>query len=107
LERLVPVKVLSKKMLRDFWEKRPDAEQPLKQWLDNTRKAAWDSFADVRNTFRSSDVVGNCVVFNIHGNDYRLIVKINYKRRIVYTRLVLTHEQYNDRRWRKDECGSK
>jgi len=106
MQSVQAVKIISKKMLREFWERRPDAERPLKQWLDITKKAAWSSFADVRNSFRFSDVVGRCVVFNIHGNDYRLVVRINYKRQIVYTRLVVTHEQYDDRKWRKNECGS-
>jgi mRNA interferase HigB len=101
------MKILSRRMLREFWEKRPDAEGPLKQWYDSTSKALWKNFADVRNTFRSADVVGRCVVFNVRGNEYRLITKINYRRQIVYTRAILTHRQYDDEKWRRDECSSR
>ncbi len=94
-------------MLREFWDNRPEAEPPLRQWYDNTSKAIWRNFTDVRSTFCSADVVGSCVVFNIHGNDYRLITKINYRRQIVYTRAVLTHRQYDNGKWRRDECSSK
>lgn len=69
------MRILSKKTLKEFWQKHPDAEYPLRYWYDVTRKADWDNFSDVRQNFRTADVVGICVVFNIGGNKYRLITK--------------------------------
>ena len=101
------MKVIARGMLRDFWEKHPDAEAPLMQWYRDAKRAIWSSFADVRNTFGFSDLVGECVVFNIHGNAYRLVVKVSYQRKIIYTRLVMKHSDYNKKGWQKDECGCK
>ena len=72
------MRVISKKRLREFWEKHPDSQAPLEEWYKLTRKAAWPNLAEVRATFRHADPVGTCTVFNIKGNDYRLITKIDY-----------------------------
>ncbi|MCI0490220.1 MAG: type II toxin-antitoxin system HigB family toxin [Blastocatellia bacterium] len=99
------MRILSKKALREFWEKHPDAEKPLRYWYDVTKKADWNNFSDVRRDFRSADVVGDCVVFDIGGNKYRLITKIDYKYKTVYIRFVLTHKDYDKGGW-KNDCGS-
>ena len=97
--RISVVHVISEKALREFWEKRPDAKEPLKAWLTATRRAHWINLADVRQTFNSTDVVGVYTIFNIKGNTYRLITAIHYNRQKVYIRHVFTHAEYD--RWNK------
>ena len=88
--------VISQKALRDFWDRYPDAEQPLKAWYRLTKSAHWQSPADVKAQFRSTGFVGNNrVVFNIAGNQYRLIVAVRYRIRRVFIRFVGTHRQYD------------
>ena len=72
-------------MLRDFWEMHPDAEQPLRAWHSKTKKAEWTSTTDVKNDYRNASfVASNRIIFNIKGNQYRLVVAINYQYQIVY-----------------------
>jgi len=82
--------------LRDFWERHPDAEQPLKAWFQAAQAADWTSPADVKANYRTASFLDdNRACFNIAGNKYRLIVKINYPYRVVYIRFVGTHAQYD------------
>ena len=88
--------VVSRRALRDFWSKCVDAEQPLRPWFDDVKRAKWRGPGEIKAVYRNASYVGtNRVVFNIKGNDYRLIVAINYAARIVYIRFVGTHRQYD------------
>jgi mRNA interferase HigB len=90
------MRIIAKSALRKFWEKYPDAEQPLKAWHDEVRKADWNSFQDIKKQFRSVSIVGNDrVVFNIKGNNYRLIVLILFRRGKAFIRFVGTHKEYD------------
>jgi mRNA interferase HigB len=90
------VRIISKKILREFWEIHPDAEQPLRAWHAKTKRAEWTSTSDVKNDYcNASFVANNRVIFNIKGNQYRLVVAINYQYQIVYIRFIGTHEEYN------------
>lgn len=98
------MRIISKKALRKFWQRYAEAERPLLNWHKITRKADWNNLTDVRKDFSHADSVGHCVVFNIGGNKYRLITKMNFRRQIVYVRFVLTHNEYTKEGW-KDDCG--
>jgi mRNA interferase HigB len=102
------VRVISKTRLRRFWELpgRDDAEGPLRAWYTrvNNRTTAWESWADVKAEFASASSVGNCAVFNIGGNKYRLVVRIFYSSQKVYVLKVMTHKEYDRGKW-KEECG--
>ncbi len=88
--------VISRKKLADFWQKYPDVEERLKAWFKEAEHADWKSFNDIKQRYRSADSSpDNRVVFNIKGNHYRLVVKINYKIRIVYIRFIGTHDEYD------------
>ncbi|MFO0428054.1 MAG: type II toxin-antitoxin system HigB family toxin [Planctomyces sp.] len=88
--------VVSRKTLCDFWRKHADAEDALKAWFKEAEAAAWGSFDDIKARYRSADVIaGNRVVFNIKGNTYRLVVKIQYKYKRVFIRFVGTHAEYD------------
>ncbi len=82
--------------LRAFWKLHPDAEQPLKAWYEEASNASSTQPADIKAQYRSASVLKNRrVVFNIKGNDYRLIVAIAYKLQIVYVKFVGTHAAYD------------
>jgi len=85
--------------LREFWESDSsfaDAEMPLRAWYDRALHSNWTCFADLKATFGSADAVGNSrIVFNIHGNKYRLVAIVDYKFHGVLIRFVGTHNQYD------------
>lgn len=93
------MRIISKARLREFWETPgdEDSEGPLRAWHTHVshRSVAWQSWADVKAEFGSASLVGNCVVFNIGGNKYRLVVAINYPFRICYVRFIGTHNAYD------------
>lgn len=90
------MRVIAVSTLRAFWAQHPDAEQPLKAWYEEVRNASWTQPADIKAQYRSASVLKNRrVVFNIKGNDYRLIVAIAYNSQIVYVKFVGTHRQYD------------
>lgn len=93
------MRIISRKTLRVFWEKpgHADAEQPLKAWFREATHANWRSPADIKAAFRSASIVGRGrIVFNIAGNKYRLVVRVNFPYRIMYVRFVGTHRQYDE-----------
>jgi len=89
------MRIIAKKTLRAFWVSYPDAEDPLLAWFREVEKEDWSNPAQIKEKYGSVSFVGDRVVFNIKGNDYRLVVKINYPRRIVYVRFVGTHKEYD------------
>lgn len=90
------MRILAKRPLREFWQRRPDAEQPLLAWYREVLQEDWDGPAKVKAKYRNASIVGDDrVVFNIKGNDYRLVVRINYPYRVVYIRFVGTHAEYD------------
>ena len=91
------MRIIAKATLREFWECCPEAQEPLLAWYREAEKAAWSTPAKVKEQYRNASIVGGSrVVFNIKGNDYRLVVKINYKYRVVYVRFVGTHAEYDN-----------
>jgi mRNA interferase HigB len=94
---ILAMRIIAKRTLRAFWIRYPDAEEPLLAWYREVEKADWEEPAQVKEKYRSASFVkGNRVIFNIKGNDYRLIVKINYEYRVVYVRFVGTHAEYDE-----------
>jgi mRNA interferase HigB len=89
------MRIIAKSTLREFWELHPDAEEPLLAWYREVQKEDWNSPAKVKEKYRSASLVGDRVVFNIKGNNYRLVVRINYAFRVVYVRFVGIHRQYD------------
>ncbi|MEO7190260.1 MAG: type II toxin-antitoxin system HigB family toxin [Vicinamibacterales bacterium] len=90
------MRIIAKRALREFWQKHPDAEEPLLAWYREAEQEDWDTPAKVKMKYRSASIVGDSrVIFNIKGNDYRLVVKINYPYRVVYIRFVGTHAEYD------------
>ena len=101
------MRVISRKTLREFWRRHPDAEGPLQDWFTVTEAANWRTLIEVRRTFASADPVsvasGNTVtVFNVGGNKYRLVAAIHYNTGNVYALMVLTHAAYGTGRWKEN-----
>lgn len=90
------MRVIAKRTLRAFWESHRDAEEPLLAWYREVEQEDWDTPVKVKEKYGNASIVGdNRVVFNIKGNNYRLVVKINYPYRVVYIRFVGTHTEYD------------
>ncbi|GAA0495359.1 type II toxin-antitoxin system HigB family toxin [Pigmentiphaga daeguensis] len=90
------MRVIAVSTLRQFWKTHPDAEQPLKAWVDEASQATWTQPSDIKAHYRSASILKNRrVVFNIKGNDYRLIVAVAYRLRIVYVKFAGTHWEYD------------
>ena len=90
------MRIISRKALIDIYANHADAKGPLESWFHEAKSAAWKVPQDIKNDYRSADILpGNRVVFNIKGNNYRLIVKIHYNTSIIYIRFVGTHGDYD------------
>ncbi len=90
------MRILKRTTLKDYYEQNPKSKTALLTWYDIASKANWRNFADVRKSFNSVDYVGNQrYVFNIKGNDYRLVVVIQYVHQTIYIRFVGTHNEYD------------
>lgn len=90
------MRIIALKTVKAFWAEHPDAEQPLKIWCENVRKAAWQTPADIKACWRSASILKNSrVVFNIKGNHYRIVTAIAFRRGIVFVKFIGTHRQYD------------
>ena len=90
------MRVISRKALRVLWEDHPEARQALQAWYADVKHAAWKSPTDIKRAYRNASfVANNRVVFNLKGNQYRIIVAIQYKFQIVFIRFVGTHQDYD------------
>ena len=100
--------MISRRRLREFWESRRHdakiAERDLSTWYKLAKNAGWDSFGTLKQTFGSADQVGNCVVFDVGNNRFRLIGRVNYRRGIVYVLKVMDHKEYDKDLW-VESCG--
>ena len=86
-------------MLREFCEKHPEAEQVLRDWHSVLEKSSAKDYNELKKTFNSADYVPPYTVFDVGGNNYRVIVVVQYKFKKVYVREVMTHREYDD--WNK------
>lgn len=90
------MRIISKKYLIQFWELHRESEQPLKAWYDEAVKANWRSPQEIKEQYRSASfIANNRVVFNIKGNDYRLIVAIAYRFGALYIKFIGSHAEYD------------
>ena len=94
--------IISKRPLRDFWRKHPDAQEPLENWFKEMTRSRSISMAQIRGVYPHCDIYGDCFIFNIGGNKYRLVVKINFEKQMVYVRHILTHKEYDREAWKND-----
>jgi mRNA interferase HigB len=90
------MRIIALSKLREFWEKHPQAEVPLRAWYAEASRADWKSPTDIKAAYRqASFLANNRVVFNIKGNDYRLVTALHYNRGMMFIRFVGTHAEYD------------
>ena len=92
--------IISKRTLREFWEKHSEAQTALDEWYRRLKNSDAVTLVELKQIFPSADLVGRCTVFNVGGNKYRLIAKIDFRRQIVHVRFVLTHSEYDRNKWK-------
>ncbi len=97
------MRIISEMRLREFWEQNQNAETAMREWIKIVRQANWTNFFDIRQTFNHADTYKNCVIFDVGGNKFRIIVKVAYRTHIVFIRSVLTHAEYDENKW-CDDC---
>jgi mRNA interferase HigB len=96
--------VISYRTLREFAEKYSDSREPLKTWHRIASRAMWLDISDVKAVYPNADAVGKCTVFNVCGNDFRLVVQIDFEGQVIYAKKVMTHAEYSRNkgsRWKK------
>ena len=94
---LVEMRIIAVKTLKHYWEEYPDAEGSLLSWHDEVLEADWNTPNDMKQQFGNASIIdGKRVVFNIHGNRFRLIVDIEFKFKIVFVVWFGTHKQYDN-----------
>lgn len=90
------MRIIAISQLKTFWQNHPDSEQALLAWIDEAKNAIWSSPADIKEQFRNASILkSRRVVFNIKGNDYRLVVAVAYRYGALYIKFVGTHKQYD------------
>lgn len=90
------MRIISRSRLKACWEKHPTAKGPLSAWYDEARRSEWNTPQDIVDHFPYVDILpGNRAVFNIKGNDFRLVVVIHYNAGRVYIRFAGTHAEYD------------
>jgi len=89
------MRVISNKMLVQFSARYTEADAPLQAWRKIVEESSFSAFAQLKSAFAAVDKVGDCHVFNIGGNKYRLITRIHFNRQMLFIRHVLTHKEYD------------
>lgn len=90
------MRIIALKTLREFWERHPQAETPLRGWYAEASRADWKTPADIKAAHRNASFLPNRrVVFNIKGNDYRLVVAVRFAAGLMFVRFIGTHAEYD------------
>jgi len=92
------MRIIAFRTLREFFEKprHLDSEVPLRAWYHDVKTAVWKNSNDLKKQYKNASIVGEGrVVFNIKGNDYRLVVAIDYEFQVIFVRFIGTHKQYD------------
>jgi mRNA interferase HigB len=92
------VEIINESDLHSFCKRHSNARSPVANWIDITKAAVWKTFADVRETFRTADYIKDFVIFDVGGNNFRLITSISYPQQRVYVLQMMTHAEYD--RWK-------
>ncbi|HVW84422.1 MAG TPA: type II toxin-antitoxin system HigB family toxin [Bryobacteraceae bacterium] len=95
------MRIISKRALFEKARKHSDAKSALQVWLETAKAAEWRSLDDIRTVFPSTDMIGKLAIFDIRGNHYRLIVRVEFQAKRIYIKEFLTHAEYDEKRWMK------
>lgn len=94
------MRIIKRGVLVEFWERHPDARASLESWYTVVRHAGWKTPAEMKRIYPSADIVGRRTVFNIAGNKYRLVARVNYETARVFVLYILTHAEYDRGGWK-------
>jgi mRNA interferase HigB len=95
------MRIIKRSALERFWREHPDAKASLESWYAVVRKADWKTPAALKQVYPSADLVGRRTVFNVAGNKYRLIARVNYEAQRVFVLYILTHSEYDRGAWKR------
>ena len=95
--------VISKKKLAGFWEKNPDSESVMQAFYKALEKLKAENFAELKQTFGKADLAGRRTIFDVGGNKYRVVARVNFEARTIHILHVFTHREYD--KWNKEEKG--
>jgi mRNA interferase HigB len=95
------MRVISKKPLREFWERHPESRPMLEDWFRKDSRTEASSFPMLKQTFGSADYVDGFTIFDVGGNRYRVAAVVHYDKRRLYIRQVMTHAEYDRNAWRR------
>jgi len=89
-------RILSKRTIKEFWAKHPDSKDYLETWYETVKGANWHNPSDIKSFYSTISILKESrVVFNIKGNHYRLVAKINYEKQWLFIRFIGTHKDYD------------
>jgi mRNA interferase HigB len=94
------MRIIKRAALVRFWSQHPDAKASLEAWFGVVRKAKWTTPIEMKQVYSNADLVGRRTVFNIAGNKYRLVARVNYVSQTVFVLHVLTHSDYDKGAWK-------
>jgi mRNA interferase HigB len=90
------MRIIARRTLREFWEQHPDARQALQAWYADVKRADWKTPTEIKAIYRNASFLAdNRVAFNVKGNQYRVIVVVQYQHGLVYIRFVGKHQAYD------------
>jgi mRNA interferase HigB len=95
------MRIIKRGALVQFWDIHPDAKPSLESWYNVVRRAQWQTPAEMKQIYSNADLVGRRTIFNIAGNKYRLIARVNYRTQRVFVLYILTHAEYDREDWKQ------
>jgi mRNA interferase HigB len=99
------MRIISRNALIEFWQRHPDARIPMEAWYRVVKSTSFANFNDMRRAFNSADYVAPYTVFDVGGNNFRVIAAIHYNGQRLYIRFVFTHAEYDN--WNKKHRSKK
>ncbi len=96
------MRIVSTRKLKEFWTENKTAEVVMRDWIKTMYLADWKTSADVKKTFNSTNIYKDCTIFDVGGNKYRIIAKVEYQIHIIFIRFVMTHSEYDEKKWQSD-----
>jgi mRNA interferase HigB len=94
------MRIIKRGALEQFWEKHPDAKTSLEPWYGVVRRAVWQTPVEMKRIYPNADLVGRRTIFNIAGNKYRMVARVNYETQRVFVLYLLTHAEYDRGDWK-------
>jgi mRNA interferase HigB len=95
------MRIIKRGALEQFWQEHSDSRPDLDSWYEVVRSAAWKTPAEMKQVYPAADLVGRRTVFNIAGNKYRLVARVNFRTQRVFVLFLLTHAEFDRGSWKQ------